>query len=323
MSSSSTTRMEQALAEGRFLISAELTPPRHFDLSKMLEHARNIAPHVDVAQLNDHLLSQARCSNIIAGLRVLEQGLEPVLQFPLRHKNRIEIQGNLLAMAAVGLKNLIYLGGYPCAIGTDPESKEVSDLDVTTVIASTRRLSQEGRLFNGEVISPGPHYHVGTIDFPVPESAIEGSMQRLAAKIDAGARFIQVQAVFELASMRRWMAAVRERGLDRRAHFVAAVFPFAGVDRLNFLKKVPGLAVPEDLIERVRQSGDAERASYQITLELIQGLLDIPGLHGLHMRAISAEDWVPRLVEDARLRGRRFAPAAEAPAAEVAAPAPA
>ena len=113
-------------------------------------------------------------------------------------------------------------------------------------------------------------------------------MQRLAAKIEAGARFIQVQAIFEVAPMRRWMAAVRERGLDQRAHFMAAVFPFLGVDRLNFLKKVPGLVVPEDLIERVRMSGDAEGESYRITLELIQGLLDIPGLHGLHMRAISA-----------------------------------
>jgi methylenetetrahydrofolate reductase (NADPH) len=118
-----------------------------------------------------------------------------------------------------------------------------------------------------------------------------------------------VQAIFEIAPMQRWMAAVRERGLDQRAHFIAAVFPFLGVDRLSFLKKVPGLVVPEHHIERVRRSHDAEGESYLITLEMIQGLMDIPGLHGLHMRAISAEDWVPRLVEDAALRGRRFAAA--------------
>jgi methylenetetrahydrofolate reductase (NADPH) len=172
----------------------------------------------------------------------------------------------------------------------------------------TKRLSHEGRLFNGEQISPPPHFHVGTIEFPVPDHAIPASMERLRAKIDAGASYIQVQAVFDVEPMVRWMAAVRERGLDRRAHFVAAVFPFAGVERLSFLKMVPGLVVPDALIERVRQSGDAEQGSYQITLELIQGLLDIPGLHGLHIRSISAEDWVPRLVEDAKLQGRRYAP---------------
>lgn len=310
MTTASSTRMEQGLAAGRFLISAELTPPRHHDLGKMLDQARAMAPHVDLVQLNDHLLAQARCSSIVAGHKVKELGLEPVLQFGLRHRNRIAIQGDLLGMAALGLGNVIILGGYSTAIGSDPEAKEVNDVDVNTCIALTRRMEREGRLFNGDGMSPPPHFHVGTIDFPVPESAIEASMQRLAAKIEAGARFIQVQAIFEVAPMRRWMAAVRERGLDQRAHFMAAVFPFLGVDRLNFLKKVPGLVVPEDLIERVRLSGDAEGESYRITLELIQGLLDIPGLHGLHMRAISAEDWVPRLVEDAALRGRRFAGAA-------------
>jgi methylenetetrahydrofolate reductase (NADPH) len=133
-------------------------------------------------------------------------------------------------------------------------------------------------------------------------------MERLAAKIDAGATFIQVQAVFELAPMQRWMAAVRDRGLHKRARFIAAIFPFIGVDRLSFLKKIPGLVVPDPLIDRVRRSGDAERESYEITLELIRGLVEIPGLSGLHMRSIGAEDWVPRLVEDAALRGRRVPP---------------
>ncbi|XXT19615.1 methylenetetrahydrofolate reductase [Sorangium sp. So ce429] len=298
----SKSKMERLLSERRFLVSAELTPPRHHDLEKLLRHARSMADCVDVVQINDHLLSQARCANMVVGHFVKQEGLEPVLQFSLRHKNRIALQGDLLGMAALGLSNIIVLGGYPCAIGSDPDAKEVSDVDSYAAIELTRRLTREGKLFNGDVISPAPYFHVGTIDFPCAEQAIAGAMDRLSAKIDAGASFIQVQAVFELASMRRWMAAVVERGLHERAHFIAAIFPFAGVDRLSFLQKVPGLVVPEHLIERVRQSGDAEGESYQITLELVRGLRDIPGLSGIHMRSIGAEDWVPRLVEDAGLR---------------------
>jgi methylenetetrahydrofolate reductase (NADPH) len=257
---------------------------------------------VDVVQINDHLLSQARCANMAVGHFVKQEGLEPVLQFSLRHKNKIALQGDLLGMAALGLSNIIVLGGYPCAIGSDPDAKEVSDVDSYAAIELTRRLTREGKLFNGDVVSPAPYFHVGTIDFPCAEQAIAGAMDRLAAKIDAGASFIQVQAVFELASMRRWMAAVVERGLHERAHFIAAIFPFAGVDRLSFLQKVPGLVVPDHLIERVRQSGDAEGESYRITLELIRGLRDVPGLSGIHMRSIGAEDWVPRLVEEAGLK---------------------
>ncbi|WP_437797652.1 methylenetetrahydrofolate reductase [Sorangium sp. So ce693] len=296
------SKMERLLSERQFLVSAELTPPRHYDLEKLLKHARNMAGCVDVVQINDHLLSQARCANMAVGHFVKQEGLEPVLQFSLRHKNKIALQGDLLGMAALGLSNIIVLGGYPCAIGSDPDAKEVSDVDSYAAIELTRRLTREGKLFNGDVVSPAPYFHVGTIDFPCAEQAIPGAMDRLAAKIDAGASFIQVQAVFELAPMRRWMAAVVERRLHERAHFIAAIFPFAGVDRLSFLQKVPGLVVPEHLIERVRQSGDAEGESYRITLELVRGLSDIPGLSGIHMRSIGAEDWVPRLVDEAGLR---------------------
>lgn len=296
------SKMERLLEEHRFLVSAELTPPRHHDLTKLLQHARTMARYVDVVQINDHLLSQARCANMAVGHLVQQEGVEPVLQFSLRHRNRIALQGDLLGMAALGLSNLIILGGYPCSIGSDPDAKEVNDVDSLTAIRLTSRMTREGKLFNGDDISPAPRFHVGTIDFPCGEQAIAGAMERLAAKIEAGARFIQVQAVFELAPMRRWMAAVVERGLHERARFIAAIFPFAGADRLSFLQKVPGLVVPDHLIERVRKSGDAEGESYRITLELLQGLRDIPGLSGLHMRSIGAEDWVPRLVEDAGLR---------------------
>lgn len=300
------TKMERLLDEGRFVVSAELTPPRHHDLGKLLGQARAMADHVDLVQINDHLLSQARCATMVVGHRVKELGLEPVLQFGLRHRNKIAIQGDLLGMAALGLHNVILLGGYPCSIGSDPDAKEVSDVDAVAALRLTDRLTREGKLFNGDDLSPPPHFHLGTIDFPCGEQAMDGSMQRLAAKIDAGARFIQVQAVFELEPMQRWMEWVRERELHRRARFIAAIFPFAGVDRLSFLKKIPGLVVPDPLIEQVRRSGDAERESYNITLELIRGLVEIPGLAGLHMRSIGAEDWVPRLVEDAALRGRRL-----------------
>jgi methylenetetrahydrofolate reductase (NADPH) len=296
------TRMERLLGERRFLVSAELTPPRHYELDKLLQHARNMAGSVDVVQINDHLLSQARCANMVVGHFVQQAGLEPVLQFSLRHRNRIALQGDLLGMAALRISNLIILGGYSCKIGSDPEAKEVNDVDSLSAIRQVSRLTGEGKLFNGDAVSPPPHFHIGTIDFPCQEEELPGAMERLAAKIEAGARFIQVQAVFELASMQRWMAAVVERGLHQRAHFIAAIFPFAGVDRLKFLQKVPGLVVPEHLIERVRRSGDAEAESYGITLELVRGLRDLPGLAGIHLRSISAEDWVPRLVADAELR---------------------
>ncbi|MFD1468169.1 methylenetetrahydrofolate reductase [Hymenobacter caeli] len=292
----------ELLASDKFIVSAELTPPRHFDTTKFMEAAGIVSEYVDVVQLNDHLLSRARLSNLVAGMHCKNAGLEPILQFTLRHRNRIALQGDLLGFANLGLENVIILGGYPCAIGTDPEARDATDLGSVEAIASITALTREGKMFNGDVIKPAPKFTVGTIDFPCATDKIEDSMKRLTEKIDAGARYIQVQAIFELGPMQFWMAEVVRRGLHRRARFLAAIFPFSGAERLHVLREIPGLSIPDHLLARV-EGHNSERESLAITLELINGIRDIEGISGLHIRSIGAEDWVPRIIEAAGLGG--------------------
>lgn len=232
------TRLETLLNAGEFVVSAELTPPRHYDTTHLMEAAKTIAPYVDVVQINDNLLSQARLSNLVVAHFLQQAGLEPVVQFTLRHRNRIALQSDLLGFAAFGIRNVIVLGGYPCSIGTDPDAKDASDIGSVDAIAAIHNLTTHGEMFNGDAIAPAPDFYVGTIDFPcaTPED-LDKSMARLTAKIDSGAKYIQVQAIFDLAPMERWMAEVRARGLHHRAHFIAAIFPFSGAKRLEFCKK--------------------------------------------------------------------------------------
>jgi methylenetetrahydrofolate reductase (NADPH) len=300
--------LKDLLDGGRFVVSAELTPPRGWDLSAMLEHAARMGPHVDVVQLNDQLLSNARLCTLVAAHKVHQLGLEPVLQFALRHRNRIAVQSDLLGMAALGLQNLIVLGGYPIAIGSDPGAVDATDLNPVEALRLINRLSTIGALFNGDPLPKAPDFYPGTIEIPcTSEADIPKSLEKLAAKIEAGAHYIQVQAVFDLMPMQRWMKAVVACGLHRRAYFIAAVFPFSGSERLKFLQKVPGLYIPDHLIERVSREG-GEAAAFDITLELIRGILEIDGLRGLHLRSIGAESWVPELLERAGLTKAERAP---------------
>lgn len=293
-------KFSKLLASGKFITSAELTPPRHFDLTGFMEHARIINEYVDVVQINDHLLSRARMSNIIAGMNCKNAGMEPILQFTLRHKNKIALQGDLLAFANLGLENIIILGGYPCAIGTDPTAKDATDLGSVEAIEKISDLTIHGKMFNGDIISPAPDFCVGTIDFPCTPDKMEESFDRLEKKIEAGARYIQVQAVFELGPMELWMKEVVRRGLHKKARFIGAIFPFSGAERLHILKSIPGLSIPQHLLDRI-ESLDSEAESLAITLELIQGIKAMEGISGLHIRSIGAEDWVPRIIMAAGL----------------------
>jgi methylenetetrahydrofolate reductase (NADPH) len=241
-------------------------------------------------------------SNVVAAHFIRQAGLEPVVQLTLRHKNRIALQSDLLGLAALGIRNVMVLGGYPCSIGTDPDAKEANDMSSVEAIAAIHNMTTDGRMFNGDVITPAPDFYVGTIAFPGDSPVdLEESMAQLEAKIYSGARYIQLQATFDLAPMQRWMEEVVDRGLHKRAHFIAAIFPFSSLKGIEFLQKIPGLSIPNEVFDRL--SGRNSRSeSLRITLDLIHGIRAIEGIRGLHMRSIRSGDCIPSIVESAGLR---------------------
>lgn len=292
----------QLLDSDQFILSAELTPPRHYDLTDFMRKAEIVSEYVDIVQINDHLLSTARLTNLVVGQQCKLAGMEPVLQFTLRHKNRIALQGDLLGYAASGLQNIIVVGGYPCSIGAEPMAKDASDLGTVEAVQKIVALTREGKLFNDEVISPPPIFRIGVVDFPCSPENMGKSFDRLEKKIEAGAEFVQVQAVFELEPMERWMKEVVRRKLHLKARFIGAVFPFCGLERLHVLKEIPGLDIPPPLMRRIEKN-NSERESLTVTIELIKDIKKMEGISGIHIRSIGAEDWVPRIVEASGLGG--------------------
>ncbi len=296
------TSFGELLHSDKFIISAELTPPRHYDLTDFMRKAEIVNEYVDVVQINDHLLSTARLTNLVVGQQCKLANIEPVLQFSLRHKNRIALQGDLLGYAACGLNNIIVVGGYPCSIGSDPAARDASDMGTVEAIQKISDMTRKGVLFNGDSLFPPPVFKIGVIDFPCTPEKMEKSFERLEYKIDAGAEFVQVQAVFEIEPMTRWMEEVVRRGLHKKVRFIGAVFPFTGLERLHILKEIPGLSIPEKLLRRIERN-DNETESLAVTLELIEAVKSMEGITGIHIRSIGAEDWVPRIIEASGLGG--------------------
>ncbi|MBE9192353.1 methylenetetrahydrofolate reductase [Gloeocapsopsis crepidinum LEGE 06123] len=294
-------RLQTLLNAGHFVVSAELTPPRHYKIKPLISKAEKIAAYVDVVHINDNALSQARLSNVVAAHLIQQIGIEPVVQLTLRHKNRIALQSDLLGLAALGIRNVMILGGYPCSIGSDPDAKEVNDISAIDAIAATHNLTTYGKMFNGDAIAPAPDFYIGTIAVPyTAPDKLDESMALLAAKINCGARYIQLQATFDLTTMQQWMAEVVKRGWHKRVHFIGAVFPFSSWKGLEFLQTIPGFNIPNDVIERIRSS-DRKSESLQVTLELIQGIQAIEGIRGIHLRLIGSSD-CSQIVELAGLR---------------------
>lgn len=293
-------RLQTLLAAGHFIVSAELTPPRHHNLKTLMVIATKLQACVDVLQVNDNALAQARLSNLIAAQFIWHAGIEPVVQMTLRHRNRIALQSDLLGMAALGIRNLIVVGGYPCSMGTDPEAKDAQDMSTTEAIAAINNLTLRGQMFNGDKIAYIPNLFMGTVAFTeVKPENIAASLDNIEAKINSGAKFVQLQATFDLKSLENWMAEAVKRNLHAKAYFIAAMYPFKTEKELNLLNKLAGLNVPDWLFTRIRQH---KYASFQFNLELIAGIKAIEGIKGLHFRSIHSRNCIAQLIESAKLR---------------------
>lgn len=247
-------------------------------------------------------LAITRLSNTIAAQFVWHAGIEPVVQMTLRHRNRVALQSDLLGLAALGIRNLVIVGGYPCSIGSDPEAKDVNDINTTEAIAAINRLITCGQLFNGDRMIYAPDFYLGTVAFPTIEpNELKKSIDIVETKIDRGAKFVQLQASFEIEPMRQWMAEALRRGLHRKAHFLAAIYPFDSCRELELLQQIPGLNVPETLIDYLRNHKN-KFAGLNFNIELVRGIRAIEGIRGLHFRSLGYRNNITQIIKSARLR---------------------
>lgn len=292
--------LQALLTAGHFVLSAELTPPRHHNMRPIMAIAHRLRDEVDVMQISDNALAQARLSNLIAAQFIWHAGIEPIVQMTLRHRNRIALQSDLLGLAALGIRNLVVVGGYPCSVGTDPEARDAQDISTIEAIAAINNMTTRGEMFNGDKVLSSPDFFVGTIaSTEVEPKAIMASLDQLEAKIECGAKFVQLQATFDLESLQRWMGEAVRRGLHRKAHFLAAIYPFKSMSELNLLSKLPGSNVPDWLFTKISQG---RSASFQFNLELIEGIQSTEGIKGLHFRSVHSRNCIGQLVESSRLR---------------------
>ena len=300
-----TGRLERALAEGRFAITAELGPPKSADAEVVRRKARELRPHVDAANITDNQTAVARMSSLAGAAIMLSEGLEPVMQVVSRDRNRLALTSELLGAGALKVPNVMCLGGDPVHVGNHPEAKSVHDLDAVGLIRLAAGLV-EGRFSNGEPCDPAPRLFVGSGENPFNDTS---GGERLAAKVRAGARFIQTQAIFDVEAFGAWMSVVRSHGLHEKVAILAGIVPLKSARMAGYMReKVPGVVLPLEVVERMGKADTKEAArlvGIEIAAELIDQLREIRGIGGIHVMAVEWEEAVGRVLKAAGLgRGR-------------------
>ena len=318
------SNLERVLRSGHFAVTAELGPPQSAEGDVIRKKAALLRGCCEAANITDNQTAIVRMSSVVAGAILIQEGLEPVIQMTCRDRNRLAIQSDLLGAYALGARNLLCLTGDHQTFGNHPGAKNVFDLDsiqLLQMVTAMRdeRIFQCGDAFKGQE----PRFFIGAAAAPFAQP-IEFRPHRLAKKAKAGANFIQTQIVYDVEAFKAFMESVRALGVHEKTYILAGVGPLKSPGMARHMKdEVPGILVPDELIERMTRAGapwagkgeltkeekSARAAAWKeegvkIAIELIQQFREIEGVAGVHIMAIEWEEAVKPIVEGSGLYPR-------------------
>jgi len=295
------SNLERILEAGYFAVTAEIGPPRNTEPEAIKEKANLIKGYVDAFNVPDGESAVVAMASWAACLIGKQEGLDPIVQMTCRDRNRIALQMDILGISAFGVNNMLCLSGDPISFGNCPKAKSVFDLDSIQLIRMVKGLRDEKRFENGELIAGGePRLFIGAVANPFA-TPLEQGVIHLEEKVAAGADFIQTQSVYNIKKFERWMEMVRERGLHKKVKILAGITPLKSVAIARYMKtKLPGVDVPDELIERLRKATTREQVrkeGVKIAVETVNGLKGIEGVAGVHIMAIEWEEAIPEICE--------------------------
>jgi methylenetetrahydrofolate reductase (NADPH) len=300
------SRLEKVLKAGHIGVTSECGPPRGTDAEEVKKKGLLIKDYVDAVNVTDNQTAMTRMSSLAACVHLKLLGIEPVLQMVTRDKNRIALQSDILGAASFGISNVLCLSGDHQSFGDCAQGQNVHDLDSMQLVQTVRYMRDEGKFLGGDAIKCPPKMFVGAAANPFADP-FEIRVPRLAKKIACGAEFIQTQCIYNLDKFKEWIKRAADRGLTEKTFVMAGMTPMKSVGMAKYMKnRVPGMDVPEDIINRLAGVPKDKQAQegIDICVEHIQELKEVTGVSGFHIMAIEWEEKVPEIVKRAGLYPR-------------------
>ena len=303
------TTLQDKLRAGRFVMTAEVTPPVTADRGELLAKASPLKGLADAVNITDGAGARPHLGAVISAAMLVEQGIEPILQLTCRDRNRIALQSDLLSAGAAGIRNLLMLRGDDPSAGDQPEAKPVFDLDPRSLLDTARRLRDTGELPTGRKITGRADFFLGSADNPI-DPPPGWKPAGLEAKIAAGAQFVQTQFCMDAGVVRRYMARLSEHGVTDKLSFLIGIVPLRSAKSARWIKeKLFGAVIPDAIIERMERASDPAAEGRRICIDIVRELAEVPHVAGVHIMAPGNEATVPDIIKAARDSVTRLMPA--------------
>ena len=270
------SRFGAKLAEGRFVTTVEIVPPKGVDPTPMFEQVRQLKQAgVDGVNVPDGPRAQSRMGALLSAVMIeREVGLEAIVHYACRDRNLLGMLSDLLGAAAAGIRNLLIITGDPPKMGPYPEATAVFDIDSIGLTNLVSRLNH-GLDPGANPIGVPTRFVIGVGVNPAAPD-FERELKRFAYKVEAGAEYAITQPVFDLAQLDRFLSRVE----SFRIPIVAGIWPLISLRNAEFLaNEVPGVSVPDAVVDRMRAASargkeEALGEGVRISREMLAAVAD-------------------------------------------------
>jgi methionine synthase I (cobalamin-dependent)/5,10-methylenetetrahydrofolate reductase len=261
------TLLQRKLEAGEFVVTVELDPPRGHTVDKLVQGAKLLRDKgVEIVDINDGSLGRVRMSVLATALLVRDgTGLDINMHFTCRDRNLMGIQADLLGAHSLDIRNILAMTGDPPRTGDYANATAVFDVDGVGLIEILRRMNEGHDAMGGTIGEPTCFCVGAALD---PAAADPGrEIERMHRKLEAGARWLQTQPVYDLERLERFL----ERAGGVPVPLLVGVLPLHSSRHAEFLhNEVPGITIPDEARARLREAGDhALRAGIDMAQRLV------------------------------------------------------
>ena len=290
-------RFKEALLEKKeFIYTLELVPGRgsrgktQDDILRLAEEAAKTRL-VHAVSITDNPGGHPALSPDVIGFEISRLGIDPIIHFTCKDKNRNQIESILYSLDRIGISNLLVMTGDFPLYGFEGKAKPVFDLDSIQLLHLIHQMNEglevDGKAPGGGVRLPPTHFSKGTTISPFKkyESEVMAQYDKLFKKAKEGADFLITQVGFDARKFDEILRFMRLHGIQVPILGNVYILNRAVASVMN-RGEVPGCVVTDELYRICQEESKApdkgKKARLTRAAKLI-GVLKGIGYDGVHI----------------------------------------
>ncbi len=276
-----------------FIFTSETTPDVTTDLAGCVHQVEELIGIADAVNVTDSPNCKSRLNSLLVASEIKRSGLDVILQLTGRDRNQIALESVLLGALSVGINKVL------CLSGDQPDKNGpvvVNEFNGNGLIELCKVISG-GTLSDGTAIkNPLPIYSGAADDLYTQISKPE-AMNKLVTKIEQGAGFVQTQYCFDFDVIKKYSNQLNEQGSFDNCKVIIGMGPLKSAKQGDWMRKnLWGVNISDEILQRLEESESPAETGEEICQELIEKIMDLPCIDGVHLMGPSCEKSSARII---------------------------